>query len=77
MAPGTRLLVIEPILPERSEATSLQGTLSQHDLTMLVALGAQERTEREFSGLLKAADLRVSRIVPAGPVYSIIECLPV
>ena len=77
MAEGARLLVIEPILPERSEATPLQATLSQHDLTMLVALGAQERTEREFTGLLKAADLRVSRIVPAGPVYSIIECLPV
>ena len=77
MAEGARLLVIEPILPERSEATPLQATLSQHDLTMLVALGAQERTEREFTGLLKAADLRVSKIVPAGPVYSIIECLPV
>jgi hypothetical protein len=74
---GARLLLIEPILPERSEATPLHGTLSQHDLTMLVALGAQERTEREFSGLLKAAGLRVSRIIPAGPVYSIIECLPV
>ncbi|MEZ5833658.1 MAG: methyltransferase [Dongiaceae bacterium] len=76
MADGSRLLIIEPILPTRSEATPLQATLSQHDLTMLVALGAQERTEHEFSNLLKAAGLRVSRTVPAGPVYSIIECLP-
>jgi SAM-dependent methyltransferase len=76
MTEDARLLLIEPILPERSEATALQATLSQHDLTMLVALGAQERTEREFSDVLKAAGLRVSRIVPAGPVYSIIECLP-
>ncbi len=77
MTKDARLLVIEPILPERSEASALQATLSQHDLTMLVALGAQERTEREFKGLLTAAGLRVSRIVPAGPVYSVIECLPV
>lgn len=76
MTEGAHLLLIEPILPERSEATSLHRTLSQHDLTMLVALGAQERTEREFRGLLKAASLRISKIVPAGPVYSIIECLP-
>ncbi|WP_119299612.1 methyltransferase [Dongia deserti] len=76
MAEGARLLVIEPVLSERSAAISLQSTLSQHDLTMLVALGAQERTEGEFSGLLKDAGLQVSRIIPAGPVYSIIECLP-
>jgi hypothetical protein len=76
MTEDARLLVIEPILSERSEATALQATLSQHDLTMLVALGARERTEREFSTLLNAAGLRVSRIIPAGPVYSIIECLP-
>jgi len=76
MAKDARLLVIEPILPERSEATALQANLSQHDLTMLVALGAQERTEREFARLLNAADLRRTRIVPVGSVYSIIECLP-
>ena len=77
MAAGARLLLIEPILPERSEASALQATLSQHDLTMLVALGAQERTEREFRDLLQAAGLQVAKIVPAGPVYSVIECLPV
>jgi orsellinic acid C2-O-methyltransferase len=76
MTETARLLLIEPVLPERSGATALQGTLAQHDLTMLVALGAQERTEREFSSLLKGADLRIARIVPAGPVYSVIECLP-
>lgn len=77
MTDNARLLLIEPVLPERSQATARQGTLSQHDLTMLVALGAQERTEREFSSLLKDADLRIARIMPVGPVYSLIECLPV
>jgi len=76
MGEHARLLLIEPVLPERSEAGALQATLSQHDLTMLVALGAQERTEREFTSLLSGAGLRIARIVPAGPVYSIIECRP-
>jgi orsellinic acid C2-O-methyltransferase len=76
MAAKARLLLIEPVLPERSQATALQATMSQHDLTMLVALGAQERTEREFSALVEGAGLRIARIVPAGPVYSLIECLP-
>ena len=77
MTENARLLLIEPILPERSQASALPGTLSQQDLTMLVALGAQERTEHEFSRLLKDADLRIAQVVPAGPVYSLIECLPV
>lgn len=76
MAGDARLLLIEPILPERVEASAQHGTLSRHDLNMLVALGAQERTEREFSNLLKGANLRIARIVPAGPVYNVIECLP-
>jgi len=76
MAEGSRLLLIEPVLPEHREASPLQATLSQHDLTMLVALGAQERTEAEFATLLKAAGLRLSRIVPAGPLYNVIESFP-
>jgi len=76
MGEHARLLVIEPILPERSAASDLQVTLAQHDLTMLAALGAQERTERAFAALLQAAGLRIARIVPVGPVYSLIECRP-
>jgi hypothetical protein len=76
MADDAKLLLIEPVLPERSTASALQATLSRHDLNMLVALGAQERTEREFAALLGGAGLRIVRTVPAGPVYSLIECLP-
>jgi hypothetical protein len=76
MTADARLLIIEPILPERNEATALHATLSQHDLTMLVALAAQERTQREFSALLASAGLQIAKIASAGPVYSIIECRP-
>lgn len=76
MQQDSRLLVIEPILSRQSETSPRQETLSRHDLTMLVALGAQERTESEFSDILAAADLRISRIVTAGPIFSVIESTP-
>ena len=74
MAPGARLLVIEPIMPVRSEASSYHETLAQLDLTMMVALGAKERTEAEFRELLSRANLRALRLIPAGPIAWIIEC---
>jgi SAM-dependent methyltransferase len=77
MRHDSRLLIIEPILPPRHDPSPSHATLSRHDLTMLVALGSQERTESEFSDMLAAADLRVSRIVPAGPIFSIIEAYSV
>jgi hypothetical protein len=76
MTEEARLLVIEPILPERSHAVALHATLAQHDLTMLAALGAQERTERAFAALLQGAGLRIERLVPIGPVYSLLDCRP-
>jgi hypothetical protein len=76
MAEGSRLLIIEPIMPDRNATPSRRATFSRQDLTMLVALGAQERSEAEFSRLLEAADLRISRIVPAGPIYNVIETVP-
>ena len=77
MREDSRLLVIEPVLARRRDASPLHASLSRQDLTMLVALGSQERTESEFSDILTAAGLRISRIVPTGPVFSIIESLSV
>lgn len=77
MAKGSRLLVIEPILSPFRETSPLQRTLSRHDLTMLVAHGARERTESEFMDLLRDAGFQISRIIPAGPVFNIIEAFPV
>jgi SAM-dependent methyltransferase len=76
MAENSRLLIIEPIMPARDAEPSRRATFARQDLTMLVALGAQERSEAEFSKLLAAADLRISRIVPAGPISNVIEAVP-
>jgi len=77
MADAARLLIVEPILPERSEASDLHATLSQHDLTMLAALGAQERTQAAFSDIVQRAGFKIARVLPVGPVYSLLDCRPV
>ena len=57
--PGTPLLINEIILPESGTSTRFEERyLRQVDITMLVALGAKQRTKQEFNTLFKEADPR-------------------
>jgi hypothetical protein len=58
------LLLVEAVLPERAAADPAAVRM---DLHMLTLLGGRERTAAEFEGLLAAAGLRLSRVVPAEP----------
>ena len=70
----SRLLLIEPTVPERLESSSHDGVIVGSDLNMLVMTGGRERTEAEFRSLLDAAGLRIERIVAAPPsAFSVIE----
>jgi len=60
MAPGTRLLVVEALLPERPRDAP---EVIRMDLHMLILLGARERTEAEFRRLLAEAGFTVQRVV--------------
>jgi hypothetical protein len=75
MGPRSRLLVVEAILPERAAD---QPAVIRMDLYMLVLLGARERTEAQFRGLLAGTGFRVARVVPtASPAgLSVIEAVP-
>ena len=73
MRAHARLLVVERIFPARPRALAEHRAAARSDLTMLVALGAQERTKTEFRKLLKTAGLRVMRVIPTGPSFHIIE----
>jgi hypothetical protein len=73
MSDGSRLLVIESIVPA-SQAPTFMTFL---DLWMLVFAGGRERTQEEFRTLLQSAGLHLSRIVPTGSPVSVIEALPV
>jgi O-methyltransferase domain/Dimerisation domain len=67
MAPSSRLLVVEAILPERAHD---RPAAIRMDLHMLLLLGARERTEAEFRTLLDSSGFEVQRVVmtasPAG-----------
>jgi hypothetical protein len=71
-APGTPLLLNEVILPENgSTARHIEHHLRQVDMTMMVVLGAKQRSRREFERLLKQADPRYE---VSDPLYLIHFC---
>jgi hypothetical protein len=70
MAGGGRVLIVERLIPE--EGGDPVPTLLS-DINMLVFTGGQERTNAEYDTLLKAAGLRLSRILPVAFPYGIIE----
>ena len=76
MAGAARLLLIERLLPERLQASDAHRALARSDLTMRVAHGARERSEKEFVALLASAGFRTHRIVPTTSALTIIEALP-
>jgi hypothetical protein len=75
MAPGSRLLIVESILPERALD---RPAAIRMDLHMLLLLGARERTESEFRQLLERHQFQPQRVVmtdsPAG--LGVIEATP-
>ena len=73
--PPGRLLIVEAILPER--AVELPEAIRM-DLHMLMLLGAMERTEAQFSDLLRAGGFTLARVVPtSSPAgLSVIEATP-
>jgi hypothetical protein len=76
MAPSSRLLLVERAIPERIEPSAVVRSQMLGDLNMLVRNGGRERTEAEYRVLLAAARLRLTRTIPSGTEYSIIEAVP-
>jgi hypothetical protein len=72
MKPGSRLLIIEMVLPAGN--TPHPGKLL--DMVMLALPGGEERTEQEYGALLSTADFRLSRVVPTESAVSIVEAVP-
>jgi len=67
IAPGAKLLAIEHVIGPPNELPVSKFT----DINMLVMLGAQERTEQQFSALLAASGFTLFRIIPATLGYCI------
>jgi hypothetical protein len=69
MREGGKVLIVEMVIPERN-VPAISKFL---DLEMLLFLTGRERTEKEYSDLLKRAGFELTRIVPTPSTYSVIE----
>ncbi len=72
-APSAKLLLIECIVPDDSKPSWTKML----DLQMLTLLGGKERTEKEYSEMLRNAGFRLDRVVDVGMSTSILESVAV
>ena len=72
-APGAKLLLIECIVPEDSKPSWTKML----DLQMLTLLSGKERTEKEYSEMLRTAGFRLDRVIDVGMSTSILESVAV
>jgi hypothetical protein len=78
MGDGSKLLLIERILPEVIDpGDSLTRSKFITDINMMVNPGGRERTEAEFRDLLAKAGLRLVRTVPTPSPQAVMEAEPV
>jgi hypothetical protein len=71
MAPASRVLIIEMVLP----AGNAPHPGKMLDMMMLVGPGGQERTEPEYGTLLSKTGLRLTKVVPTDSAVSIVEAM--
>jgi hypothetical protein len=73
MGATSRLLIVEPIVPDQPGSSPYHAMIASTDLNMLIVTGGKERTEPEFRALLAGAGLPVTRIVQTPATMSVIE----
>ncbi|MCB9542902.1 MAG: methyltransferase [bacterium] len=71
MDDGSRLLVIERVMPERVDPSTDEV---ESDVWLMAMCGGRERTEEELGKLLHSAGFRLDRVVPTAVRRSVIEC---
>lgn len=76
MRPESALLIIERLLPERTECSAAHREIALMDLHMLAAPGGRERTAAEYGALAAAADLRIVGARPTASPFAILEAVP-
>jgi O-methyltransferase len=76
MSDGSKLLLIERILPEIDPDDALTRAKFIHDINMMVNPGGRERTEAEFHNLLAQVDLRVTRVISMPIPLAVMEIDP-
>jgi hypothetical protein len=72
MPQGSRLLIIESVLPEGNSFNP--GKML--DISMLTLTPGQERSEHEYRALLEKANFKLNRVIPTNSAVSIMEAVP-
>ena len=72
-----RLILIERIVPPRSEYSAAARQLFMADMQMMVMLGGRERSLEEFRALLESAGFELTRVIPTESPFQLIEAIPV
>ena len=74
MSDGSKLILIERILPEQIDPDdALTRAKFIHDINMMVNPGGRERTEAEFHNLLAQADLQLTRVLSMPGPLAVME----
>jgi O-methyltransferase domain len=69
MKPGARLMLLEELIPETPDLVPGKWI----DVLMLAITGGRERTQKEYSELLSAANFELEDVVPTtGPLSILI-----
>jgi O-methyltransferase domain/Dimerisation domain len=71
--PDGTLLVIEMTIPNDNHPSPAQLL----DLNMLVMTGGQERTQSEYGALLAQAGFHLTRVIPTGSPFHVLEAVAV
>jgi hypothetical protein len=74
MHQGSRMILVERVLPDRVEVCTDHQSVLRSDLNMLVGLGGRERTASEFTVMLIANGFTAPRFLPAAVGFFAIEC---
>ena len=70
---GTRLLLIERVLPERADNSAVSREALFGDVHMLAVLNGRERTRSEFAALLGASGFTLERVIDTASPRAILE----
>lgn len=70
--PGGRLLILEWVLPEGDTPHVARVV----DINMMMLMGGEERTGKQYGRLLDKAGIRMTRIIPTACECSIVEAVP-
>jgi SAM-dependent methyltransferase len=76
IGPQGKLLIVEGVYPARIDQSVESRGAAANDVNMLVNTGGRQRSEAEFRSLFEAAGFKLTKIVPTGVRFSVIEGVP-